>query len=200
MDRASRFVVAHGSGAHDVPLLAAVVHHAVGRMGGRACHWCGDGLHEYGNVLRREYRRPVYTGKPGRPRLLLPAGLALTQTIKHRDGSGQVIDIEHRATIGDLVPRPGTVHIERLNGSLRDRLACLTRATHAFAKTRHTWQAIVGLALFAHNWLWPHAALRQPSAEPDRRYTRRTPAMALGLTDRCWSWEQILTTPKPVSR
>jgi len=197
MDRDSRFVVAHGSGAHDVPLLTAVVQQAVSRMGGRACHWCGDGLHEYGNVLRREYRRPVYTGKPGRPRLALPDGLALTQTIKHRDGAGQVIDIEHRATIGDLVPRPGTVHIERLNGSLRDRLACLTRA---IAKTRRTWQAVVGLALFAHNWIWPHAALRQPSDEPRRRYDPHTPAMALGLTDQHWTWTQVLTTPRPISR
>jgi len=40
----------------------------------------------------------------------------------------------------------GTVHIERLNGTLRDRLGALTRKTHAFAKRDATWDALVGEA------------------------------------------------------
>jgi hypothetical protein len=79
-------------------------------------------------------------------------------------------------------PRQGH---ERLNGALRDRLACLTRKTHASAKTAAMWDAAVGLALFEYNWMRPHPALRMPLAEPvaGRRYQRRTPAMVLGLTD-----------------
>ncbi len=91
------------------------------------------------------------------------------------------------------------VHIERLNGVLRDRLACLTRKTHAFAKTAKTWDALFGLAVFEHNWLHPHSALRQPSTAPGGYYERRTPAMAMGLTDHSWSWEEFLTTKVPVS-
>ena len=95
--------------------------------------------------------------------------------------------------------QPAPVHGERLNGVLRDRLACLTRRTHAFAKTAATWDALLGLALFEHNWLRPHPALRQPSRAPDRRYDQRTPAMALGLTDHRWTWTAFLTTPVPLT-
>lgn len=82
---------------------------------------------------------------------------------------------------------------------LRDRLACLTRKTHAFAKTSLTWDAAVTLALFEHNWLRPHPALRQPLPAPDpatgRRYHRYTPAMTISLTDHLWTWEEFLSHP-----
>ena len=94
---------------------------------------------------------------------------------------------------------PYTVHVERLNGVLRDRLACLTRKTHAFAKTAGTWEAAVTLALFEHNWLRPHPALRQrrpePSAPGARRYQHRSPAMAIGRANHIWTWEEFLTQP-----
>jgi hypothetical protein len=105
------------------------------------------------------------------------------------------VDIEVRHVFGATVEAPGTVHEERMNGVWRDRLNCLTRRTHAFAKATKTWDAAVTLALFEHNWLRPHPALRQPA--PDlpygQRYRRRTPAMAIGLTDHVWSWEEFLT-------
>ena len=78
------------------------------------------------------------------------------------------------------------MRVERLNGVLRDRLSALTRRTHAFAKTAETWDALLGLAIFEHNWLRPHPALRRPSATPGRRYDAHTLAMALGLTDHRW--------------
>jgi hypothetical protein len=144
-------------------------------------------------VLTRVYRRPVPTGRRGRPPLRVPDGLALTQTIKHCDAQGRLLEIETRATIGAPVPHPRTVHVERLNGVLRDRLGALTRKTHAFAKTADTWDALLGLAVCEHNWLRPHPALRRPSATPGRRYDPRTPAMTLGLTERRWTWPEFLT-------
>jgi hypothetical protein len=129
----------------------------------------------------------------------VPKGLSLTQTIKHRDKRGKLLWTETRTTIGTPVEQPVPVHIERLNGVLRDRLACLTHKTHAFSKTAKTWHALFGLAAFEHNWLREHPALRQPSTAPGRYYHRRTPAMAVGLTDRSWSWEKFLTTKAHVS-
>ena len=128
----------------------------------------------------------------------MPAGVRLTQTIKRRDRRGRLARVEARASLGPAVAQPHPVHVERLNGVLRDRLNCLTRRTHAFAKTAATWDAAVGLALFEQNWLRPHPALRQPTAEPGRRYRQRTPAMALGLTDHPWSWTEFLTTHVPL--
>ncbi|MBI4496428.1 MAG: hypothetical protein HY689_00800 [Chloroflexi bacterium] len=130
--------------------------------------------------------------------LLLPAqGVALTQEVKHRKGR-RLERVEIRATLGELAEHPYTVVVERQNGVLRDlRRACLTRKTHAFAKRAATWDACFSLALFAHSWVLPHRALRQRLADPvaGRRYERRTPAMALGLTDHPWSLVEFLTHP-----
>ena len=53
------------------------------------------------------------------------------------------------------------------------------------------------LCLFEHNGLRPHRALReaQEGLPEGRRYRPRTPAMAIGLTDHIWTWEEFLTFP-----
>jgi len=108
-----------------------------------------------------------------------------------------VVGVEVRPVIGEAVACPYPVHSERLNGVLRDRLACLTRKTHAFAKEPGMWDGAVALALFEHNWIRPHRALRLPvlGGAPGPRYLRRTPAMVVGLTDHVWSWIEMLTHP-----
>jgi hypothetical protein len=98
-------------------------------------------------------------------------------------------------------PRPSqayTVHIERRNGVLRDRLGCLSRKTHAFAKRNATWDAGVALSLLEENWMRAHQVLRVGASNkrvsPDqRRYLQRSPAMAVGLTDHVWSRVEFLT-------
>jgi IS1 family transposase len=200
VDRQSRFVVAHASGRREEALATEAIRKTHARSRGRPVGWCSDGWRAYPRAIRRAYRRPVMrTGRRGRPPLRVPEGLSLTQTIKHRDKRGRLLGVEVRATIGAAVERPALVHSERLNGVLRDRLACLTRKTHAFAKNTSTWDALFGLALFEHNWLRAHPALSRPSSVPGRCYERRTPAMAIGLTDHCWSWQEFLTTKATVS-
>jgi hypothetical protein len=175
------------------------VQQAHARSAGQPVAWCSDGWGPYPAVIARTYRRPVRTGKRGRPPLRVPDGVALTQTVKRRDHRGRLVRVETRAALGAPVAQPVPVHGERLNGVLRDRLACLTRKTHAFAKTASTWAALLGLALFEHNWLRPHPALRQPTVAPARRYDQRTPAMALGLADHRWTWTEFLSMRVPVS-
>jgi hypothetical protein len=197
-------VVAHASGHdHDKTLTSAAVTQAKARTGGRPFAWCGDGWRDYGLVLTRAYRQEVRDGRRGRPPKRVPAGLALTQRIKHTDPHGRLLSIETKATLGTLITPPDTTRVERLNGVLRDRLNAFTRKTHAFAKTVDTWDALLDLAVFEHNWLRPHPALRSPLDDPPRghapRFERRTPAMALGLTDHPWAWTELLTMPRPVS-
>ncbi len=191
--------MAHATGPRDDGLVARAIQQASGRAAGQPVRWTSDGWQGYPTLITHTYRQPVHTGRPGRPRLVVPAGVSLTQTIKQRDRRGRVVGITTRATIGEAVPQPVPVHVERLNGVLRDRLAALTRKTHAFAKTTRTWDALLGVAIFEHNWLRPHPALRQPSDQPGRRYLRRTPAMAIGLTDHVWSWTEFLSMPVPIT-
>ena len=125
--------------------------------------------------------------------------LTLTQTIKHRDEHGRLLSVEICAMLGTTMEPTGTVHVERLNGALRDRLNALTRKTHAFAKRDVTWDALLGLQLFDHNFHRAHQALRLPSEDGVHRYDRRSPAMALGLTDHLWSFQELLTTRIPIT-
>ena len=199
VDRQSRFIVAHASGRREEALASEAIAKVHARSGGQPVGWCSDGWRAYPEAIRRTYRQPVRTGRPGRPPLRVPEGLSLTQTIKHRDEHGRLLEVETRAAIGAAIEHPVPVHIERLNGVLRDRLASLTRKTHAFAKTVPMWDALFRVVVFEHNWLRPHPALSQPSTTPGRRYERRTPAMAIGLSDHRWSWREFLTTKATVS-
>jgi hypothetical protein len=165
----------------------------------RELHWFSDGWQGYRSILQRAYRQPRYTGKRGRPPLLVPETLTLTQTVKHRDQRGRLLSVEVCAALGASMESAGTVHVERLNGALRDRLNALTRKTHAFAKRDATFDALVGLQLFDHNFHRAHRALRLPVAESMPRYHHRSPAVALGLTDHRWSFQELLTTRLPIT-
>jgi len=198
-DRASRFVVACATGPLSEELIEQAVRTTVQRTQQRALHWFSDGWHGYRNILERAYRQRVLTGKAGRPRLVVPETLSLVQTVKHRDEHGRLLSVEIRAALGRAMEQAGTIHVERLNGALRDRLGALTRKTHAFAKRDETWDALVGLQLFDHNFHRAQRALRLPMADGARRYHHRSPAMALGLTNHCWSFQELLTTRIPIT-
>ncbi len=198
-DRQSRFVVACATGPLSEDLIEQAVTTTVQRTHHRPLSWFSDGWHGYGSILERAYRKRVLTGKRGRPRLVVPESVSLTQTVKHRDEHGRLLSVEIRATLGARMEQAGTVHVERLNGALRDRLNALTRKTHAFAKRDDTWDALVGLQLFDHNFHRAHRALRLPLIDGVRRYQHRSPAMALGLTDHRWSFQELLTTRIPIT-
>ena len=172
---------------------------SVERTHQRPLAWLSDGWQSYRNILVRAYRQRVVKGKRGRPAFVVPETVSLTQTVKHRDERGRLLSVEIRATLGVSRSPAGTVHVERLNGALRDRLNALTRKTHAFAKRDATFDALVGLQLFDHNFQRAHLALRQPAGEGVQRYHHRSPAMALGLTDHRWSFLEVVTTRVPIS-
>jgi IS1 family transposase len=156
-----------------------------------------DGWEAYETAVKRAFwEREVSAANPNWGVLKPTDTVRLTQAIKHRRGR-RLARVEVRATIGAPSELPHVVHLERLNGTLRDRLGCLTRKTHAFAKDPALWDALLSLALFEHIWIRPHVALRLPSLAPcqGRRYLRRSPAMALGLADHVWSWEDFLRLP-----
>lgn len=156
--------------------------------------WISDGNRAYPTWVRRTYRDPMRTGRPGRPRLVRMADVGLTQVIKTRVGR-RIVNVRVRHCFGPKPVGAYTVHVERRNGVLRDRLGCLGRKTHAFAKQCSTWDAAVGLSLFEGNWMQAHPALRvaHPAPGHAQRYVRRSPAMALGLSNHLWSWTEFLS-------
>lgn len=192
-------MVAWATGALSEALIEQAVTSTVQRTHQRPLSWFSDGWHGYRSILEWAYRQRVLTGKRGRPRLVVPESVTLTQTVKHRDEHGRLLSVETRAALGTLIEPAGTGHVERLDGALRDRLNALTRKTHAFAKRDDTFDALVDLQLFDHNFHRAHSALRLPGADGVRRYHHRSPAMALRLTDHRWSFLELLTTRIPIT-
>jgi len=192
-------VVACATGRLNDDLIKQAVAITVQRTHQRPLSWWSSRWHGYRSILVRAYRQQILTGKRGRPRLIVPERVTLTQTVKRRDEHGHLLSVEIRAALGKLIEPAGTVHVERLNGALRDRLGALTRKTHAFAKRDVTWDALVTLQLFDHNFHRAQRVLRLPLEEGVYRYHRRSPAMALRLTDHLWSFQDLLTTRIPVT-
>ena len=94
-----------------------------------------------------------------------------------------------------------TAYIERLNATFRAQLAPLTRAGGPSPAPRPALTAGMWLVGTAYNFCWPHDSLRQlaPDHAP-RKWLLRTPAMAAGLTDHCWSLDELLRFQIPLPR
>jgi hypothetical protein len=156
-----------------------------------------DGLAAYVTAFRHVLREPLRTGAPWRPRLIPWEGIVLGQVIKKK-AQGRVMAIVRRRAEGSeealaqlLEATQGggvlnTAYIERLNGTIRHRLAVLARQTRGLARQPEWLRASLYLIGTVYNFGTEHASLRQADG------TRRTPAMAAGITDHCWSMEELL--------
>ena len=105
-------------------------------------------------------------------------------------------------TLIQLTPGHGginTAYIERLNATFRQRFSCLARRTRALARTPGTVEASVFLLGCVYNFCTWHKSLRLPLfiAGNGRRWVQRTPAMAAGLTDHCWTFHELLLFKVP---
>lgn len=81
--------------------------------------------------------------------------------------------------------RISTSYVERLN--LNTRMYCrrFTRLTNAFSSKAVNHANAVALEFFAHNYIRPHGTLSKAAGR------KTTPAMAAGLTDHIWTWEEV---------
>jgi hypothetical protein len=79
-----------------------------------------------------------------------------------------------------------TAYIERLNGTFRARLAPLARRTHHLVHRKELLHAGMYLVGALYNFCTLHASLTLANGQP------QTPAMAAGITDHCWSVQELL--------
>jgi hypothetical protein len=179
---------------------------------------CTDGLAAYPKQALKVLREPLRTGKPGRPRLLLPEGLMVAQAVK-RYARRRVIGVVRRIVVGTeeavwarLVSTQGsenavinTAYVERFQATLRSRLAPLVRKTRAAARQKATLEAGMWLIGTVYNYCRVHRSLRlaESGAGEHGRWVERTPAQAAGLTDHRWSLYELLSfavPPAPLKR
>lgn len=200
------------SGSRDLPLITRLVQRVRACAATPAILVCVDGLASYVTAFLTVFRQPIHTGRRGRPRLVLPDGFQFAQVVKHA-AKRHVIGVTRRVVRGSLdgigavltATATGTVintaSIERLNATFRAHLAPLTRRGRAIARTEAALTAGMWVVGTAYNFCWPHDGLRQlaPDHAP-RKWLDRTPAMTAGLTDHCWSLDELLHFQVPLPR
>jgi hypothetical protein len=112
-----------------------------------------------------------------------------------------------RALVGcGLSGRLNTAFVERVNLTLRQGVAALTRRTWATRRQAGPLLAHLEWWRAYYHFVRPHRSLRVALALPaangngrPRRFRRRTPAMAAGLTDRPWTVRELLLLPLPAA-
>ena len=166
-----------------------------------------DGWDPYVKALLDQFHKIIeypLTGKRGRPRKprRVPDNqLRYAQVVKIRD-KGKVVSVLKRVIYGNEEDgdrsQVSTSLIERENLSLRQENCRLTRKTIAFSKLVYYLNCQLTLYVSYHNFVRPHRALFQKINEVvvgrvRRKWKRKTPAMAAGITDHVWTLRELLT-------
>ncbi len=156
-----------------------------------------DGFTSYLEAFRLAFRTREQTGKRGAPRKVPWPDLNIGQVVKHTCGR-RLVGVSRRVIQGTtqtvdrlLGQTPGcvvlnTAYIERLNGTFRARLAPLARRTHHLVHRKELLHAGMYLVGALYNFCTVHTSLRLATGE------QRTPAMAAGITDHCWTVHELL--------
>jgi len=196
-----------GSRARDGALVTRLLERVRACAASRALLLCVDGFAVYVGAARTVFQEPVYTGKRGRPRLMLPQGFLLAQVVKSRQGR-RLAEITRRVVVGteDAVTRVtaatrggtaiNTAYIERLNATFRAHLAPLTQRGRGLAHGTALVESGMWLVGCAYNFCWTHESLRVRAIR-GRKWRERTPAMAAGLADHAWTMDEMLHYPIP---
>jgi hypothetical protein len=188
--------------------LAGVVHHSrdhvladrLLRMGRRcACGAsqllvCVDGWASYPHAILRAFTQQIKEGiQADQVQMQVWPQLIIGQVIKTQK-KYRLVSVKHTLLRGDeqgleqcLEQSHGgtqinTASIERFNGTMRERLASLTRKCRHASLHLEPFQWGMYLIGCTYNLCWSHHQLEQ------------TPAMAAGLTHSAWSLQQVLTS------
>lgn len=93
-----------------------------------------------------------------------------------------------------------TACVERLHLDLRQCVAAIGRRVNTVCQGEESWRDRLVLFQTYHNFVLPHASLRQPLPVPEATHGKGSakwwrpcpPAMAAGLTDHVWSLREVL--------
>ena len=172
-----------------------------------------DGLPGYVKAFRRAFRTPFREkGKKGRPRLISWPNIAIVQVVKQRKAGRLTIErrivqgcaqmIKRLLTVTQNGGTINTAYIERLNATIRQRLAWLARRTRNLAQQTDTLVAGMFIVGCFYNFCDYHHSLRLKLSvgRHSYRWVQRTPAIAAGLTDHQWSVAELFLFKVPPPR
>jgi transposase-like protein/IS1 family transposase len=165
---------------------------------------CTDGWAAYPGSIRRAFRDKVKrTAGRGRASLQIWSGLHIGTVVKHtvhkrlrevvrhlsHGSPDQAQRLLQRSAGGQVL---NTSFIERFNGTMRERLATLTRKCRHAAQRLQALETGMYLVGSTYNFCCAHQALEQRTGPEALGRQRQTPAMASGLTDHRWSVQELL--------
>jgi IS1 family transposase len=216
MDPTSKLLVVVDVGSRTLAMAQRVVHQLVQVLAPDCVPlFVTDGLKDYGTALLTHFdswmhpERRQGQGPLPKPRWMpLPALLyaQVVKTVRRR----RLVRVQHRVVFGTLEAVQqvlaacgwtiNTAFVERLNLDIRQRVAAVGRRVNTLCQGETGLRDQVALFQVYHNFVFPHASLRQPLLIPEVTSGRGsvkvwrpcTPAMAAGLTDHVWSLKEVL--------
>ncbi len=151
------------------------------------------------------FARTGKRGRPRKPRCEPHPDLVYGQLVTQKK-QGKLRTLSTRVVLGaerltSLGHTISTALVERVNLTLRQAVASLTRKTASFCKHRERLRQRVVFFQAFYNVARPHMSLRQPLPLHERthhgairpRWRERTPALAAGVTDHVWTFRELLT-------
>jgi IS1 family transposase len=216
LDPESKLLLAVNVGDRTLAMAQCVVHQ-VAQMLAPDCVplFLTDGFREYLTALVTHFGHWVQPprrqarGSAPKPRWMpLPTLLyaQVVKTVRRR----RLVAVQHRvicgtkAAVAQVLTACGwqinTAFVERLNLSLRQRVAAIGRRSATLCKSEDGLRQQLTLFQVYHNFVLPHTSLRQALAESvptngsgsAKLWRPWTPAMAAGLTDHVWSLREVL--------
>jgi hypothetical protein len=143
-----------------------------------------------------------------------PARVLYAQVVKSYR-RWRLVGVKHRIVFGPPLAiaqvltacgwRINTAFVERLNLDLRQRVAAGGRRGNTLCQGEDGLPHQLALFQSYYNFCLPHASVRQPLLIPAptkgsgaaKRWRPGTPAMAAGLTERGWTWREVLLLRVP---
>ena len=216
MDPTSKLLVVVDVGTRTLAMAQRVVHQLTQALAPDCVPlFVTDGLKDYATALLSHFgqwmqpERRQATGPLPKPRWMPLPALLYAQVVKSYRRR-RIVGVKHRVVFGTQLAIAqalatcgwtiNTAFVERLNLDIRQRVAAIGRRVNTLCQGEAGLRDQVALFQVYHNFVLPHASLRQPLLRPEPTHGRGsarvwrpcTPAMAAGLTDHVWSLKEVL--------
>src|SRR5712691_5791480 len=216
MDPTSKLLVVVDIGSRTLAMAQRVVHQVVQVLApGCVPLFLTDGFKAYTTALLTHFGQWVHparrqtAGPMPKPRWIPLPELLYAQVVKSYRRR-RLVDVTHRVVFGtgqaiaQVLARWGwrinTAFVERLNLDIRQAVAAIGRRVNTLCQGEAGLRDQLALFQAYHNFVLPHASLRQPLLIPEPTNGRGsvklwrpcTPAMAAGLTDHVWTLKEVL--------
>jgi IS1 family transposase len=216
MDPESKLLVVIDVGTRTLEMAQRVVHQVVQVLAPDCVPLClTDGFRDYMTALLAHFghwvqpQRRRDKGPLPKPHWMPLPELLYAQVVKSYRRR-RIVGVTHRVVFGTQLAieqvltacgwRINTAFVERLNLDIRQRVAAVGRRVNTLCQGEDGLQYQLVLFQVYHNFVLPHASLRQPLLIPEvtndngsaRLWRPCTPAMAAGLTAHVWSLKEVL--------